>query len=84
MIGFIVWRIVDVYVLLIIVYVIMSWVPLTNKTVQDIYDFLGKICDPYLKLFRKLIPPIGGRVDITPIIAVLALELAAMLIDLVL
>ena len=42
--------------------------------VADIYRVLGKICDPYLDLFKKLIPPIGGMVDVTPIIALLVLQ----------
>lgn len=43
--------------------------------IGDIYRILGKICDPYLNLFKRLIPPIGGMVDITPIIALLVLQL---------
>ena len=63
------------YSTVIIVYVLMSWIPM-NPTgiVADIYRVLGKICDPYLDLFKKLIPPIGGMVDVTPIIALLVLQ----------
>ena len=80
----ILWAVVNVYVLLIIVYVIMTYVTLTNKTVQDIFDFLEKVCEPYLKLFRKLIPPISGKYDITPIIAVVVLEVAATILSIIL
>ena len=46
-----------------------------NPVVQMLY----RLSDPILKPFRKLIPPIGG-LDISPIFAVLALQLVRMLI----
>ena len=72
---YLLYSLMNVYSTVIIVYVLMSWIPM-NPTgiVADIYRVLGKICDPYLDLFKKLIPPIGGMVDITPIIALLVLQ----------
>ncbi|MGI6105789.1 MAG: YggT family protein [Raoultibacter sp.] len=68
------------YSMIIFVYVLMSWFPMNNKIVVDVYEFLGKICDPYLNLFRKFIPPIGGTVDISPIVALLVLQFGVRLI----
>lgn len=65
----------NAYTMIIFVYVIMSWIPNSTGIVGDVYRVLGKICDPYLNLFKRLIPPIGGMVDITPIIALLVLQL---------
>lgn len=71
----------NAYTTVIFVYVIMSWIPnVTSGVIGQIYDVLGKICDPYLNLFRKLIPPIGGVLDITPIIALLVLQFVVQLI----
>lgn len=71
----------NAYTMVIFVYVIMSWIPnVTSGVVGQIYSILGKICDPYLNLFKKLIPPIGGVVDITPIIALLVLQFVVQLI----
>ena len=67
-------RLVDVYTMLIFVYVLMSWIPVKKGWIEDIDRVLGKICDPYLNLFRKFIPPIGGMIDISPIIAIIALQ----------
>ena len=66
----------NVYSMIIFVYVLMSWIPLMGKRgiICDIERVLGKLCDPYLNLFKKLIPPIGGMVDVTPIIALLVLQ----------
>ena len=65
----------NAYTLIIFVYVLMSWFPHTTGVVGDVYRTLGKICDPYLDLFKRFIPPIGGMVDISPIIALLLLQL---------
>jgi YggT family protein len=74
-------QLVDVYTMCIFVYVLMSWLPNTSSgLVGDIYRILGSICDPYLNLFKKLIPPLGGMVDVTPIIALLVLQFAVRLL----
>lgn len=73
----------DTYSTILIIYVLMSWLPVNRGILADIYKILGKICDPYLGLFKKLIPPIGGMVDVTPVIALLVLQLGIrLLIDL--
>ena len=46
----------------------------------DLYEALGKICDPFLDLFKRFIPPIGGMVDISPIVALLVLQFGVRLI----
>ena len=71
----------NAYTMIIFVYVLMSWFPNTETgVVGQVYRALGAICDPYLDLFRRLIPPIGGMVDITPIIALLVLQFIVRLI----
>lgn len=64
----------DTYSLVIFIYVMMSWIPMSSGVIADVYSALGKICDPFLDLFKRLIPPIGGMIDITPIIALLVLQ----------
>lgn len=80
MLTLLLYRLIEAYTLIIFVYVIMSWFPSRNGIIGDIYTVLGRICDPYLDLFRKLIPPIGGMVDVTPIIALLVLSFASNLL----
>ena len=70
----------NAYTLIIFVYVLMSWIPNSSGIVGEVYRILGKICDPYLDLFKRLIPPIGGMVDITPIIALLVLQFVVQLV----
>ncbi len=52
----------------------MSWLPGSRDT--PFGQMLGKICEPYLEPFRKIIPPIG-MLDISPLVAIIALNLAA-------
>ena len=75
MIRFILMRLVNLYELCIIVWCLMSWLPRTRSSiVETIRNFLGTICEPYLSVFRGLIPPFSG-IDFSPIVALLVLEL---------
>lgn len=80
MISAIIVNLANVYMMVIFIYVIMSWLPNMGGFVLDLYEALGKICDPFLDLFKRFIPPIGGMVDVSPIIAVLVLQLVVNII----
>lgn len=80
MLGALILKLAHAYEIIIIVYVIMSWLPTDRGILADLNTVLGRLCDPYLNLFKKLIPPIGGMLDITPIIALLVLQFGATLI----
>ncbi|WP_438446328.1 YggT family protein [Gorillibacterium sp. sgz5001074] len=64
-----------IYYFMIIAYVFMSWLP--NVRESFVGELLGKLVEPYLYPFRKLIPPIGGMLDISPIVALIALTFVA-------
>ena len=70
----------NAYTTIIFVYVLMSWIPTSTGVIADIYRVLGTICDPFLDLFRRFIPPIGGMIDISPIIALFVLQLVVRLV----
>ena len=70
----------NAYSTIIFVYVLMSWIPMKSGVLADIERILGKLCDPFLNIFKKFIPPIGGMVDISPIIALLVLQFLVRLI----
>lgn len=70
----------DAYSMVLFVYVLMSWIPVKNGIIADIDNVLGRLCDPYLNIFRRFIPPIGGMVDVSPIFALLVLQFAVRLI----
>lgn len=67
----------NLYSIIIVIYCLLTWIPTGyDGVVYDIKLFFQKITEPYLNLFKRLIPPIGGTVDVTPIIALLVLQLA--------
>lgn len=66
------------YGLLIFIYVLMSWFPMRG-TVYDIYRVLGSVVEPYLKLFRNLIPPMGNF-DFSPLVAYFVLQIVVNLV----
>jgi len=62
-----------VYILLILAYVLSSWIrvpysPTLNRAQRFLYD----VCDPYLRLFRRVLPAVGP-LDLSPIVAVFSL-----------
>ena len=73
-------KLADLDSMIIVVYVLLSWFPMNSGWLADIYRVLGRLCDPYLNLFKKVIPPIGGMVDISPILALLVLQFGVRLI----
>lgn len=56
-----------------IIYIFMSWFPGARES--SFGEMLGKICEPYLEIFRKIIPPLG-MIDFSPIVAIIVLGLA--------
>ena len=81
MISGIIVSLANAYSTIIFIYVIMSWLPnVETGIVGQVYRALGTLCEPYLGLFKRLIPPIGGMVDVTPIIALLVLQFVVRLI----
>jgi uncharacterized protein YggT (Ycf19 family) len=70
-----------VYVLLIFVYVLSSWVRLPySPWLRRIQDFLRDVCEPYLRLFRRLLPPLGP-LDLSPVVAIFFLFLLMKVVD---
>jgi YggT family protein len=71
----------EVYILLIFVYILLNLifslgVRMPYHRVSDaILNFLRDVCEPYLRLFRRFIPPIG-MFDLTPMIAIFVLYIA--------
>jgi YggT family protein len=64
---------ISVYVLIIFAYIITSWVRLPySPWLNRIQRFLYDVCEPYLRIFRRLLPAFGP-LDLSPIIAVLSL-----------
>ena len=57
---------IGVYVLLIFVYVLTSWIKLPYS-LSPVQRFLNDVCEPYLRLWRRILPSMGP-LDLSPIV----------------
>ena len=70
-----------VYILLIFAYIITSWVRLPyTPWLRRVQDFLRDVCEPYLRLFRRVLPPFGP-LDLSPVVAIFVLFLLMRVVD---
>jgi YggT family protein len=70
-----------VYVLLIFAYILTSWIKLPySPTLNRIQRFLYDVCEPYLRIFRRILPPFGP-LDLSPIVGVFTLILGARIVN---
>jgi YggT family protein len=67
-----------VYLILIFIRILLSWIPRMPyyPWLRASVDFIHQVVDPYLNIFRRVIPPLGGggfAIDISPILATIVL-----------
>ena len=75
-----VWVFVLVYGLVIFAYILMSWIRMPYSVWGSrIQNFLRDTCEPYMGLFRRVLPPLGP-LDLSPIVALVVLYLAGRLV----
>ncbi len=74
-----------VYVILILIYIVVNLLfafgarPPYSRALDAVLGFLRDVCEPYLAIFRRFIPPLGP-IDISPIVAILVLQIVGGLI----
>jgi YggT family protein len=62
---------ISVYTLVLFAYVITSWVQLPYS-LRGVQTFLYEVCEPYLRLWRRILPSFGP-LDLSPMIGIAAL-----------
>ena len=76
---------ITVYIVLIFIRILMSWftrIPY-NRYLDILLKFVTKVTDPYLNIFRRVIPPLRigpGALDLSPIVAVLVLSIVGSIV----
>ncbi|MCW8164710.1 YggT family protein [Verminephrobacter aporrectodeae subsp. tuberculatae] len=58
---------------LLIVHVVMSWVQVQGRS--PLAELIGRLCDPVLRPLRRILPRVGG-IDLSPLVAVVVLQVA--------
>ena len=68
-----------VYTLTLILYVLTLWVqvPYSLKPVQR---FLYDVCEPYLRLWRRILPFRAGPIDFSPMVGIIALGIFSQIV----
>lgn len=74
-----------VYFILIFIRILLSWVPRMPyyPWLRATVDFVHQVVDPYLNIFRRVIPPLGSggfAIDISPILAIIILSIAGRIV----
>jgi len=67
-----------VYIVLIFLNILSTWIPRMpyHPWLRAVLDFISETTNPYLNIFRRFIPPIGGggfAIDLSPIVGVIVL-----------
>jgi YggT family protein len=71
---------VGVYLLVIFLFVLLSWFRLPYS-LNPVQRFLYDVCNPYLRLWRRILPTSFGPIDITPILGIFGLIVFRVIID---
>jgi len=69
----------QIYSFLILLRVLLSWLntnPYQPTVAHPLLRVLYQLTDPVLVPLQRIVPPIGGTLDISPIIALIVLEIA--------
>jgi YggT family protein len=74
-----------VYLVLIFIRVILSWVPRIpyNRYLAAFLKFVNDVTDPYLNLFRRILPPVRlgpGALDLSPMVAIFLLIIVSSIV----
>ena len=72
-----------VYALVVVLYILLSWLRLPSA-LGPIQRFLYDVCEPYLRLWRRVLPMSAGPIDFSPIVAIFAIYAARALVHFVL
>jgi YggT family protein len=76
-IGELLMLLINIFLVAIIVQVVMSWI--SPGTYSPVNAVLYSLTNPVLQPFRRIIPPLSG-IDLSPLFALIALQVARMLI----
>ena len=74
-----------VYLILIFIRILTSWIPRMpyNRYLAAFLKFVSDVTDPYLNLFRRILPPVrmgGAGLDLSPIIATFVLIIVSQIV----
>jgi YggT family protein len=74
-----------VYMVLIFVRILLTWIPRIpyNRVLNAVIGFINDVTDPYLNLFRRVLPPVRigpGALDLSPTVGIIVLIVVGQII----
>jgi len=69
----------SIYLVLLFIRILLSWFPNIDWS-NPVFSTISQLTDPYLNLFRSIIPPIGG-LDLSAILAIFALQFISTIVS---
>jgi YggT family protein len=74
-----------VYLILIFIRILLSWIPRMpyNRYLAAFLKFVTDVTDPYLNIFRRILPPVRmgpGALDLSPIVATFVLIIVGQIV----
>lgn len=66
------------YTILLFIRIVVSWFPAWQY--HTLVRFVSFCTDPYLNIFRRLLPPLGGVIDLSPLLAFFVLRLLEIIV----
>ena len=70
-----------IYTVLILAYIITSWIRLPySPWLNRVQRFLYDVCEPYLRIFRRILPTFGP-LDLSPVVAVAVLVILGRVVN---
>ena len=75
-----------IYVVLIFIRILMSWIPRMpyNRYLAAVLTFVTDVTDPYLRVFRRFIPPLRlgpAALDLSPMIGIFVLLIVGGIVE---
>ena len=72
-IGNLILDLLEIYTIIIIIRAVLSWIRVDPR--NQVVRILNALTDPVLIPIQKIIPPVGGSLDISPVVAILLIQL---------
>ncbi|MBI3914370.1 MAG: YggT family protein [Chloroflexi bacterium] len=70
----------NIFIFAIIGRALLSWFPIDRYN-NPLVNLLDQVTEPILAPLRRFIPPLGGMMDITPIVAIIILQVLQSLVQ---
>ena len=77
---------ITVYWIIILAYIVFGWIQMLggripyNRWLSAVIGFVTEVSEPYLRIFRRILPPMGG-LDLSPMIGIFVLILGGRLVS---